>query len=285
VRRTLPDPDRTVTTRAMQIGDHLRHWRRRRRLSQLACSLEVNVSQRHLSFIESGRARPSRQMVLQLARHLDVPLRDRNAMLLAAGYAPVYPERPVQALGPARNAIERILRAHEPNPALVLDRHFNMVTANATVPLLLRGVADPALLDPPVNVLRLSLHPGGLAPHIRNFAAWREHLLQRLEDDLTRSGDAGLHALQDELLSLSAPPTSNPQDGPNTSLAGIAVPLEISVDGVLLRFISTTTVFGTPIDVTLSEIALESFFPADAATAEALSQRHSDALVAAAAAP
>ena len=240
----------------MQIGDHLRHWRRRRRLSQLACSLEVNVSQRHLSFIESGRARPSRQMVLQLARHLDVPLRDRNAMLLSAGYAPVYPERPVQELGPARNAIERILRAHEPNPALVLDRHFNMVTANATVPLLLRGVADPALLEPPVNVLRLSLHPDGLAPHIRNFAEWREPLLRRLEDDLARSGDAGLHALQDELLSLPAPPTPNPQDNPDSSLAGIAMPLEISADGVLLRFISTTTVFGTPIDVTLSEIAV-----------------------------
>jgi transcriptional regulator with XRE-family HTH domain len=254
---------------AMHIGDHLRQWRRRRRLSQLALALDANVSQRHLSFVESGRARPSREMVLQLARHLDVPLRERNAMLLAAGYAPIHPQRPLHELGAAREAIDRILAAHEPYPALALDRHFDMVAANRAIALLVDGVADPALLEPPANVLRLSLHPDGLAPRIRNLAAWRGHLLRRLENDLARSGDTRLIALRGELLALPVPEPAGPA-GAEAALADLAVPLELVVGDVLLRFISTTTVFGTPTDVTLSEIALESFFPANAATAEAL---------------
>lgn len=249
------------------IGDHLRHWRMQRRFSQLDCALEANVSQRHLSFIESGRSRPTREMVLQLARALDLPLRDRNAMLLAAGYAPAYPARPLEdpALGPARAAVERILKGHEPFPALAVDRVWTLVAANRTAGLLMQAVADPALLAPPVNVLRLSLSPGGLAPLIRNLPVWRAHLLARLRADAQRSADARLLALHGELAAL-------PGGDEAAEASGLYVPLEIDFDGQALRFISTTTVFGTPQEVTLSELALECFFPEDAATAAALAR-------------
>ncbi len=252
------------------LGDQLRGWRQLRRMSQLDLSLEAEISTRHLSFVESGRSRPSRDMVLRLAERLDIPLRSRNDLLLAAGHAPAYPERTLDdpALGPAKHAIESILKGHEPFPALAVDRHWTLVANNDAVPPLLTDVAD-ALLEPPVNVLRLSLHPQGLAPRIINLAEWRTHLLQRLEEQCIASGDPKLAALRDELRSYPAPPAASERK----DFAGLIVPLVLDVRGEALSFLSTTTIFGTPIEVTLSELAIESFFPADEKTAIALGQR------------
>ena len=252
-------------------GALLREWRQRRRLSQLACALEAGISQRHLSFIESGRSRPSRDMVLHLGAHLAVPLRERNAILLAAGYAPVFPERSLDdpALAPALAAVEMLLKGHEPYPALAVDRRWTLVRANRPVTALLGLVADETLLAPPVNVLTLTLAPGGLAPHIVNFAAWRAHVLERLRQQVSISGDQALARLHAALMRLPGP--SAPQEAdPAAPLGGIAVPLVLRTPAGVLSLISTTTVFGTPVDVTLSELALETFFPADAATASAL---------------
>ncbi|CAN7317055.1 helix-turn-helix transcriptional regulator [Rhizobium rhizogenes] len=256
---------------ARSLGDYLREWRQRRRLSQLEFALEAEISQRHLSFIESGRALPSRDMLMHLAERLDVPLRDRNPMLLAAGFAPVFPERSLDdpALAPARRAIDLVLKGHEPFPALAIDRHWTLIAANAALAPLLSGVADISLLKPPVNVLRLSLHPGGLAPRILNLAEWRAHLLERLRQQITATGDPILAALLKELSAYPAPPAHRPNPT-DRDYAGIAVPLELITDDGRLSFISTTTVFGTPVDVTLSELAIESFFPADQPTADLL---------------
>ena len=253
------------------VGDHLRALRARRRLSQLACALEAEISQRHLSFVESGRAQPSREVLLRIAERLDAPLRERNALLLAAGYAPVYPERGLDApeMAAAKTAVERILKGHEPFPALAVDRGWTLVAANAAVAPLLALVEDAALLAPPVNVLRLSLHPGGLAPRILNLAEWRAHILERLRGQAALTGDAGLTALAEELAGYPAPCAPRRPAGPDP-LAGVAVPLTLDAGGETLRFLSTTTVFGTPTEVLLSELALECFFPADAATGEAL---------------
>jgi transcriptional regulator with XRE-family HTH domain len=254
------------------VGDLLREWRKRRHQSQLALALEAGVSQRHQSFVESGRAQPSREMLLRLAEQLDVPLRERNRLLNAAGFAPVYPERQLAdpALDAARRAVDRVLAAHEPYPALAVDRHWTLVTANRAVAPLL-AAASPALLAPPVNVLRLSLHPDGLAPTIVNLAQWRGYLLQRLTRECELSADADLDDLLAELKGYPVP------SRPSTRGASIAhadarvfVPLELETPAGVLSFISTTTVFGTPVDVTVAELALESLFPADAATAEYL---------------
>lgn len=256
---------------ARSLGDYLREWRQRRRLSQLEFALEAEISQRHLSFIESGRALPSRDMLMHIAERLGVPLRDRNPMLLAAGFAPVFPERSLDdpALAPARRAIDLVLKGHEPFPALAVDRHWTLIAANAALAPLLSGVADISLLEPPVNVLRLSLHPGGLAPRILNLAEWRAHLLERLRQQIAASGDPTLSALLKELSAYPAPPAHKPNPT-DRDYAGIAVPLELITDAGRLSFISTTTVFGTPVDVTLSELAIESFFPADQRTADVL---------------
>lgn len=254
------------------IGTLLRDWRQLRRFSQLDLALEAEISQKHLSFIESGRSRPSREMVLQLAEHLGVPLRERNALLLAAGYAPVYPQRPLDdpGLGAARAAIDLVLKGHEPYPALAVDRHWTLLAANATVTALLGLVAEAALLRPPINVLRLSLHPGGLAPHIVNLDEWRAHLLARLRQQIRATADPVLAELLGELLACPAPSAPARKGDPSEAEAGIVVPMQLRLGGGVLSLISTTTVFGTPVDVTLSELALETFFPADAATAEAL---------------
>jgi hypothetical protein len=206
-------------------------------------------------------------MLLHLAERLDVPLRERNALLLAAGYAPVFPERPLDdpALAAAREAVERILKAHEPFPALAVDRHWTLVTANAAVAPLLAGVTDASLLQPPVNVLRLSLHPGGLAPRIANLPEWRAHLLDRLRHQISVSGDPVLTDLLNELVALPAPTAPGVTFG-----SEIVVPLELVTEHGRISLLSTTTVFGTPVEVTLSELAIESFFPADATTAEIL---------------
>jgi transcriptional regulator with XRE-family HTH domain len=266
---TAADP---FAPRGSPLGTLLREWRQRRHLSQLALALKADISQRHLSFVESGRAQPSRDMVLHLAEQLGVPLRERNRLLLAAGYAPVFHERPLHdpALDPARRAVERVLQGHEPYPALAVDRHWTLLAANRSVAVFLSDV-DPSLLAPPANVLRASLHPRGLAPRIVNFAQWRAHLLERLQHQVELSGDQVLEDLLAELRSYPLPSTRNhPRRITAHEDAGVFVPMQLSAGDAVLSFISTTTVFGTPVDVTLAEIALECFFPADAATAEHL---------------
>src|SRR6266511_2471967 len=193
--------DRRMTSAAIRppVGALLREWRQRRRLSQFELALESGVSSRHLSFVETGRSRPSAEMVIHLAEQLDVPLRDRNHLLLAAGYAPAYAQRDLEApdMGPVRDAIEQVLRAHEPYPALVIDHHWGLVSANRALGVLIDGVAGH-LLEPPTNVLRLSLHPEGLAPRIVNLHQWRSHLLERLARDAMASGDPALTVLREE---------------------------------------------------------------------------------------
>jgi transcriptional regulator with XRE-family HTH domain len=252
------------------IGPMLRAWRERRRLSQLSLALDAGVSTRHLSFVETGRARPSREMVLHLAEQLDVPLRVRNTLLLSAGYAPAFPERGLDdpALAGARHAIDLILAGHEPWPALVIDRHWHVIAANSAVAPLLADVA-PELTTGPVNVLRLALHPGGLAPRIANLAQWRGHLLHNLRAQIQATADPVLVALEAEL---SAYPVADTRKVDGDDLGGIAVPLRLRTKHGILNFISTTTVFGTPRDVTLAELALETLLPADAATAQAFAR-------------
>ena len=256
------------------VGALVREWRGRRRLSQLDLALDAEISARHLSFIETGRAQPSREMVLRLAQHLAVPLRERNLLLRAAGFAPMFAQRPLDdpALSAAREAVALILAGHEPNPALAVDRHWTLIAANNTVPMLLKMV-DCALLQPPVNVLRLSLHPRGLAPHILNYAEWRTHLLERLQSDIELTADAFLIELRKELVNYPQPaPSLRHQSEPMASR--IAVPLRLGSAAGELSFWSATTVFGTAVEVTLSELTIESFFPADAQTAERMKQLH-----------
>ena len=236
------------------VGDLLRDWRQRRRLSQLDLALEAGVSARHLSFLETGRSTPSRAMVLKLARELDVPLRERNRMLLAAGYAPAYGEKPLDApeMGPLRRALDAVLRAHEPFPALVIDRWWDIVAANAAVAPLTVGV--PVELFP--NVLRISLHPDGLAPRIENLAEWRAHLLGRLRRELTATGDPRLAELLAE---------AEAYPGGEAAPAEHAVAVPFRIGG--LSFLSTVATFGTAVDVTVAELSIEAFLPADDATA------------------
>jgi len=248
------------------VGDLLREWRRHRRLSQLELATEAEISTRHLSFVESGRAMPSRDMILHLAEYLDIPLRERNALLVAAGFAPVYAERALDdpALDAVRHTIELLLRGMEPYPALAVDRYWHLVTANRAAARLMAGLPE-TLTKPPVNVLRASLHPTGLAPRIRNLAQWRAHLLERLRHQVDASQDPQLMALLRELQSYPAPPL---EDGYAVGAAGrIAVPMELDVGDAVLSMLSTTTVFGTPTDVMLQELAIEAFVPADEATA------------------
>lgn len=262
------------------FGALLRVWRQRRRRSQLDLALDAEVSQRHLSFVESGRATPSREVVVRLAEQLDVPLRERNALLLAAGYAPLYAERPLDdpAMRAARDTVQIILNAHAPHPALAVDRHWRMVAANTAVRPLIAGVADASLLAPPINVLRLSLHPRGLAPHIANLPEWRAHLLERLRRQIEASADPALASLLAELTAFGAPPACSPAAAvPSAYPPGsMAVPLQLDTMQGRLSLISTTTVFGTPVEVTLSELAIEAFFPADDATAERLMRLQRD---------
>jgi transcriptional regulator with XRE-family HTH domain len=253
------------------FGVHLRHWRTHRRLSQLDLAQEAEVSTRHLSYVETGRAAPSREMVLRLAERLEVPLRERNALLVAAGFAPMYRQRSLDdpAMASARRAIDLVLKGHEPFPALAVDRHWNLVAHNALVPLLMEGAA-PELLKPPINVLRLSLHPDGVAPRIANLAQWRTHLLERLQQQIAATGDAVLQSLHDELAAYPAPAVSHDAPALDTALSAVAVPFQVVMPSGVLSFISTITIFGTPVDVTLQELAVESFFPADEQTAAAL---------------
>ena len=251
------------------IGDLLQSWRRRRKISQLHLAAEAGVSQRHISFVESGRSRPSRDMVLLLAEQLAVPLRERNALLAAAGYAPTYHEQNLAtpSMQAAWSAVRSILAAHEPHPAIAVDRHWNLTAANAAMPFLTQGV-DPMLLKPPANVLRLSLHPDGLASRIRNFREWRAHVVQRLARQIDLSGDQVLVALLQEIRDYPTPSTAKAQPiVAMEALAGIAVPLCLETEAGTLSFLSATTIFGTATDIALSEVVIESFLPADLATA------------------
>ena len=262
------DVDKAGMNKDPSFGERLREWRQRRRLSQLDLAAEADLSTRHLSFVETGRAKPSREMVQRLCEALDLPLRSRNALLISAGFAPSYPDRPFEdnVLESARAVVQRILDAHMPFPALAVDRHWNLSAHNAAVPMLMAGAAAH-LVEPPVNVLRLSLHPKGLAPAIANLAEWKRHILDRLRHQIAQSGDETLEALHDELRAYPAPASKAPAPGADVP---IAVPMLLDSPVGRLSFLSTTTVFGTPVEVTLSELAIESFFPADAETAERL---------------
>jgi transcriptional regulator with XRE-family HTH domain len=253
-------------------GDLLRQWRQRRRLSQLDLALTADVSARHLSFVETGRSRPSRELLMHLAEHLEVPLRDRNALLLAAGYAPAFGERALddREMEPVREALSKIVGSHEPYPAIVVDRGWDLVGANAAAAAILADGVAPELLVPPVNALRVSLHPGGLAPRIENLAEWATHLLQRLDRQIAASGDRELVALAAEL---RAYPGIRVAEDPGDVADRLFVPLAIRSRGEVLRFFSTVATFGTALDITVAELAIESFFPADTSTAGALGAR------------
>lgn len=257
-----------MQTRILAVGDQLRAWRGRRRLSQLDLALDAEISARHLSFLETGRSRPSRSMLMRLADRLKIPARDRNLLLAAAGFAPALPERSIDdpALAGARRAVDLVLAAHEPFPALAIDRHWQLVAANAGISAFLVGVAGH-LLAPPVNVLRLSLHPEGLAPRIVNLAQWRAHVFRRLEEQIEASADA---LLADLLAELRTYPGGVAARDTADEHGGVAVPLVIRTDRGEMSFLSTTTMFGTPIDITLAELAIEAFLPADSRTAALL---------------
>ena len=238
-------------------------------MSQLDFAGDAEISTKHLSFLETGRARPSRDMILHLAEHLEVPLRERNILLTAAGFAPEFSERGLDhpAMDAVRRAIDVVLKGHEPYPAVAIDRHWTLIASNGAVPPLLAGV-NAELLQPPVNVLRLSLHPSGLAPRIENLGEWRAHLFERLRRQIELTADPVLTELLHELRGYRG--QSIAQAPGRNDYAGVVIPLRLRTETGTLSLFSTTTVFGTPVDITLSELALETFFPADAATSEAL---------------
>lgn len=252
-------------TATAPVGTLLREWRQRRSLSQLDLSLDAEVSARHLSFVETGRAQPSREMVLHLAERLEVPLRERNQLLLAAGFAPLYLERSLDSdeMANVRIALDRFLRAHEPYPAVVVDRHHNLLAANDALAILTDGVA-PELLEPPANGLRVTLHPDGMAPRIANLAEWSAHLLHRLRRQATITGDPEFERLYGELTEY---PGVAPHPPVTETFTEIAVPLRIRSGPDELAFLSTLSTFGTAVDITLAELAIEAFYPADAQTA------------------
>ena len=248
------------------FGNALRDWRQRRHLSQLELAGDVEISTRHLSFVETGRSQPSREMVLRLAERLEVPLRERNELLVAAGYAPLYSSRALDdpAMNSARAAVDLILNGHEPYPAVLVDRHWNLLAANKAAGAFMVGV-DPEVLGPPTNVLRATLHPKGLAPRIENLAEWRSHLLTTLARELELSADPTMAALLTELRGYPGGEVE-----PDPQFGGVVVPLKLRTEVGVLSMFTTTTVFGTPMEVTLSELMLEAFYPADDFTANVL---------------
>ena len=261
----------TTLSPALGVGDLLRGWRQRRRLSQLDLSVEAEVSTRHLSFVETGRAKPSRELVLHLAEHLDVPLRERNSLLLAAGYSPAYPERPLDDAGmdPVRAALDLILGGHEPYPAVIVDRRWDLVSANGPALALFTAGVAPELLEPPINVYRLGLHPDGIAPRVRNLAEYSAHLITQLQREAAVSGDPDLAALHDEVLAYPNLATTQPVAADLAQ--SLFLPMQIDgPDGTELSFFSTIATFGTALDITLAELSIEAFFPADQKTRDAL---------------
>ncbi|PRH78907.1 transcriptional regulator [Streptomyces solincola] len=265
------------------VGPLLRNWRERRRVSQLELALRADSSARHISYVETGRSRPSEEMVLRLAEHLDVPMRDRNALLVAAGYAPRYTETPLDApaMGALRQGIEQLLSGYDPYPALVVDGRYDVVAANRGVTALLDGVAAH-LLAPPLNAMRLTLHPDGLAPRIRNLREWRAHLLAQMERDLAPARSQPLRALYEEVAAYPAP--AGPEDAAEGAEEGLgagcpaayralALPMRLEHDGRVLTFVSSIATFNTPMDVTVAELAIETLLPADPETAAYLRSR------------
>ena len=255
-----------------QVGELLRRWRSQRGMSQLELALTAEVSSRHLSFIETGRAAPSREMVLHLAAQLEVPLRERNRLLQAAGYAPAYSELPLESprMQPVRVAVRQLLAGHEPYPATAVDRCWNVVDRNAATNLFTEGVV-PDLLEPPINVMRLCLHPGGLAPCIVELAAFRARLLGRLRRQLDVMPEASLAALYRELQELPGDAPDDDADAPPAE--DVVWPFRFRHKGRILAFFTTVTAFGTPLEITVSELVIEAFFPADTETAEFLHAR------------
>jgi len=262
----------SVTSAAATVGDLLREWRQRRRLSQLDLANEAEVSARHVSFVETGRSRPSRELLLHLAEHLDVPLRDRNTLLLAAGYAPLYAERSLETdeLRPVRDALAQMLAGHEPFPAVVVDRRWDLVSANAAAMQLIGSRVSPELLAAPLNTLRLSLHPDGLAPHIVNLAQYAAHLIARLDRQAAAAQDTDLRALSRELRGYPGVPSGVIDHADIVSRLFVPLVLRATDGGAPMTFFSTIATFGTALDLTVAELAVEQFFPADAATAAAL---------------
>jgi transcriptional regulator with XRE-family HTH domain len=249
------------------VGDLLRAWRTRRRLSQLDLACLADVSTRHLSYVETGRSRPSRGFLLHVAEHLDVPLRARNDLLVAAGYAPVYGETGLDApeMAAVRQALDLVLAHHEPFPAVVVDRVWDLVLANNGAQFLLEGV-EPDLLEPPLNVLRVSLHPRGFAPRIDDFPTFSGHLMARLRRQVAMRDDPALTALYDELSTYPGVEQAEPW----TEHPGVVLPVRVNTSRGLLSFFTTLATFGTAADITLSELSVEQFFPADEATRLAL---------------
>ncbi|MFE2089031.1 helix-turn-helix domain-containing protein [Streptomyces sp. NPDC059460] len=261
-----------MTTVALDtgVGPLLRSWREQRRLSQLELALRADSSARHISFIETGRSRPSEEMVLRLAEHLDVPVRERNALLVMAGYAPRYAETALDdpAMGALREGMEQLLQGYDPYPALVVDGTYNVVAANRGIALLLEGVAEH-LLAPPLNAMRLTLHPEGLAPRIRNLREWRADLLAQMERQIALARSAELRELYEEVAAYPVPESADGQDepaGPPSALS-FALPMVVEHDGRVLSFVSSIATFNTPMDVTVAELAIETFLPADQETA------------------
>ncbi|WP_369211814.1 helix-turn-helix domain-containing protein [Streptomyces flavofungini] len=261
----------TTKSSATGVGPLLRGWRERRRVSQLELALRADSSARHISFIETGRARPSEELVLRLADHLDVPVRDRNSLLLAAGYAPRFRETPLEdpAMGTLREGLDQLLTGYEPYPALVVDAAYDVVAANRGITMLTDGVADEVLAAP-LNAMRLTLHPRGLAPRIRNLREWRGHLLHQMERQIALQRSDALRAVYDEV---AAYPVADPgvdAFDAGTDVPYFALPLRIEHDGQILSFISSISTFNTPMDVTVAELAIETLLPADPATVKYL---------------
>jgi len=252
------------------VGPLLRAWRERRRMSQLELALRADSSARHVSFVETGRSRPSEDMVLRLAERLDVPVRERNALLLAAGYAPRFPQTPLDdpTLDALRSGLERLLQGYEPYPALVMDARYDVVAANRGITMLLEGVPE-SLLTPPLNAMRLTLHPQGLAPRIRNLPEWRGHLLAQMERQIALYRSNPLRELYEEVAAYPVAHTG-PAGEPSESVPYFALPMRIEHEGRVLSFISSVATFNTPMDVTVAELAIETFLPADPATAKYL---------------
>ncbi|MEV1068177.1 helix-turn-helix transcriptional regulator [Streptomyces sp. NPDC050263] len=277
------DTDAASTDPAGQgVGPLLRAWRVRRRMSQLELALRADSSARHISFVETGRSRPSEEMVLRLAEHLDVPVRERNALLLAAGHAPRYPHTPLDdpALDALRSGVERLIQGYEPYPALVMDARYDVVAANRGITMLLDGVPE-SLLAPPLNAMRLTLHPQGLAPRIRNLREWRGHLLAQMERQIALDRSAALRELYEEVAGYPVPgipespqipglPGAAPAVEQAEPVPYFALPMRIEHEGRTLSFISSVATFNTPMDVTVAELAIETFLPADPATAKYL---------------